>query len=94
MLCEHLCDIENELLKEGYKETFRGQAWTQNCREWVYFDVVLDVEELRDRYNLCSYIQLHENLDPKSGAERGIVCSSCHDGIMGKFSGENKFPKK
>ena len=93
MLCEHLCDIEYELHKTGYKETYRGQPWTHNCREWVYFDVVFDIEKLKEKFNLSPHIKLHENLDPKSGIERGIVCTSCHDGIMGRLSGDHKFPK-
>lgn len=93
MLCEHLSIIENELIESGFKETYRGQAWTHNCREWVYFDVVLDMDKLRQRFDLSGSIKVHENLDPKSGVERGIVCTSCHDGIMGKLSGADRFPE-
>lgn len=32
---EHLQQLETEILAAGLQETFRGQAWSQNCREWV-----------------------------------------------------------
>jgi len=74
MLCEHLKNIEDALTNAGYNETYRGAPWTMNCREWVYFDITLDIEKLRERYEFSSCIVIHENLDPKSGLERGIVC--------------------
>ena len=46
MVCEHLVALEEALLAAGVPVTSRGQAWTDNCHEWVYFDVVLDVEAL------------------------------------------------
>ena len=93
MLCEHLRDIEKELIFAGYKETFRGKPWTNNCREWVYFEVELDIEKLKERFELSSHVDIHENPDPKSGSERGIVCKLCHDAIMGKISSAKRFPE-
>jgi hypothetical protein len=43
MTCEHLLPLEEALLAEGIRETSRGQAWSENCREWVYFDCRLDL---------------------------------------------------
>lgn len=83
MVCPHLAELEAALLASGARETFRGQAWSQNCREWVYFDRVLDVPALQARFSFGDVVQVHENLDPKSGLERGFVCSACHDAIMG-----------
>ncbi|MFC1883162.1 hypothetical protein ACFL2O_00185 [Thermodesulfobacteriota bacterium] len=92
MLCEHLKDIENDLIEAGIAETYGGTPWSKNCREWVYFDIVLDVEKIKEKYELDPCVVIHENLDPKSGQERGVVCEICHDAIMGKISGKKMFP--
>ncbi|MCJ7545609.1 MAG: hypothetical protein MUP30_02100 [Deltaproteobacteria bacterium] len=87
MVCEHLAPLEDELNRANIKETYRGKAWTKNCREWVYFDVVLDTASLAARFRFPPCVRVHENLDPKSGVERGFVCEKCNDGIMGLLSG-------
>ncbi len=84
MLCEHLIELENALKEAGFVETCRGQVWTRNCREWVYFDVVMDIDKIRQDFALAPCVHMHENLDPKSGTERGLVCDTCRDAIMGK----------
>lgn len=83
MLCEHLRPLEQALLHSGARERFRGQAWSENCREWVYIEVRLDLAALRRRFALPACVQEHENGDPRSGLERGFVCQQCHDGVMG-----------
>jgi hypothetical protein len=40
-MCEHLKPLENYLVDLGITETFRGQAWSKDCREWVYFACIL-----------------------------------------------------
>jgi hypothetical protein len=92
MLCEHLKDVETDLIKAGIAETYRGTPWSKNCREWVYFDIVLDVDKMKEQYEFDSCVVIHENLDPKSGQERGLFCELCHDAIMGRISGGKKFP--
>lgn len=52
MVCQHLAPLENELIKSNIKETYRGQAWINNCREWVYFDAVLETATLATGLNL------------------------------------------
>ncbi len=91
MVCEHLAPLENELIKTNVKETYRGQVWTKNCREWVYFDCVLDTASLAARFSFPPCVKVHENLDQKSGLERGFVCEECHDGIMGLVTGARTF---
>jgi hypothetical protein len=91
MVCRHLAPLENELIKANVQETYRGQAWTKNCREWVYFNCVLDTAALAARFQFPPCVKVHENLDPKSGTERGFVCTECHDGIMGLLSGVKIF---
>jgi hypothetical protein len=87
MICQHLHALEAELTAAGIKETYRGTPWSMNCREWVYFDAVLDVACIASRMQFPSCVEVHENLDPRSGTERGFVCTSCHDAVMGLLSG-------
>ena len=30
--------MEQALIARGIRENYRGQPWSMNCREWVYFD--------------------------------------------------------
>lgn len=91
MVCEHLRPLEQALLNAGIEETFRGQAWSLNCREWVYFDAVLNTGSLKERYAIPGCVEIHENTDPKSGLEHGFVCTLCHDAIMGRTDGNRIF---
>jgi hypothetical protein len=82
-MCEHLLPLENELKSLGIRETYRGQPWSDNCREWVYFDCVLDVDSLRARFQLPAFVEAYQNDDERSGLEAGLVCAQCHDAIVG-----------
>ena len=82
-MCEHLEPLDNELKEKGIKETFRGQPWSANCREWVYYDCLLVVESLRKRFALPAFVVVHSNDDPRSGLEAGIVCDLCKDAVVG-----------
>lgn len=83
MICEHLRQLETEILAAGHHETFRGQAWSENCREWVYFACYFDRESIRKRLPLPGCVHDHEHLGTHSGQEAGFVCAQCHDAIMG-----------
>lgn len=83
MTCKHLRQLEAEILQAGVVETFRGKAWTENCREWVYFDCYFDRKSIRSRIALPECVVDHEHLGTHDGQEAGFVCSECHDGIMG-----------
>lgn len=82
-MCEHLIILDKELRSIGVKETFRGQPWSKNCREWVYYDCAFDFEKIRARLNLPDFVVTHSNDDPRSGLEAGFVCSQCNDGVIG-----------
>lgn len=82
-LCEHLRPVGEHLRSTGASVNSAGQPWSQNCRYWVYFNVVLDVDDLRRRFALPAEVAVHENADPKSGTERGLVCEMHHDAVMG-----------
>lgn len=82
-MCSHLKPLENYLLAEGISETYRGQVWSKNCREWVYFDVVLEPQKLKEKFDFDDTICVHDYIDNKVGSELGLVCNACKDGIMG-----------
>ncbi len=83
MVCEHLSALENEMLSRGIEETFRGSAWSKNCREWVYFRCRLDLPALRARFAFAPCVVDHTHRGTHDGSEAGFVCETCHDAIMG-----------
>lgn len=82
-MCEHLTPLDNELRERKIKETYRGQPWSENTREWVYYDCVLVLDKIKQRYQFPDFITLHINDDNKSGMEAGFYCTVCLDGVMG-----------
>jgi hypothetical protein len=84
-MCEHLRQLEAELIAAGVPLTFRGQAWSSNCREWAYFTCYLDLASIRRRLALAPCVVDHANLDTKSGTEQGFVCEEHKDGIIGRL---------
>lgn len=82
-VCEHLFPLEKYILSTGARETFRGKAWSGNCKTWVYFNVVLNVEALREKLALDKCIKIHEHVGTHDGREWGFVCEIHKDGIMG-----------
>jgi hypothetical protein len=93
MICEHLTPLANDLVAAGVRETYRGQAWTHNCREWVYFDCCLDRKSIRTRLGLSDIVQDHEHIGTHDGRESGFYCLQCRDAIMGvhKLDAAGKF---
>ncbi len=96
MTCEHLVGLEQELIAQGHKETFRGRAWSDNVREWVYFEVCLDLPSVRERFKFDECVIEHEHLGTHDGQEAGFVCTLHQDGVMGRHpkhcEGVPKFP--
>lgn len=84
MVCEHLRALEAALQAAGIEETYRGQAWSSNCREWVYFRCMLNRPSLRKRFALPDCVVDHEHRGTHDGQEAGFACELCHDGIMGR----------
>ena len=84
-MCEHLQPITNFLKDEGVPITYRGQPWTKNCREWVYYDCVLKVDELKAEFGLDSCVVVHDYNDVKVGAELGLFCEECKDAVVGIY---------
>lgn len=82
-VCEHLRGVLDAVLADGARITYAGQAWSRNCRMWVYVDRALDLPTLRARLPLASCVHDHEHRGTHDGCERGLECSICHDGVMG-----------
>lgn len=82
-MCIHLDVLEKELVNLGVTETFRGKAWSKNCREWIYYDCLLNTKSLMKRLQLPAFIEVHTINDNKRGLEHGLVCTMCQDAIMG-----------
>lgn len=83
MLCNHLQPLESAILAQRIKETFRGQPWSNSCREWVYFDCLLNIEAIKQEWQLPACVNISKNDDPRSGCELGFYCTVHQDGIMG-----------
>lgn len=87
MTCEHLIELERAIAAGGFKETFRGAAWSRNCREWVYFDCVLPIDAIRKAFALADCVKDHEHRGTHDGQEAGFICEIHHDGVMGHHPG-------
>lgn len=81
--CPHLQPLEAYLKEIGIPETLRGQPWTDNCREWVYFDCILQAAQLKKRFHLGDTVTVWDYEDIKVGSELGLICNECNDAIMG-----------
>lgn len=77
--------IAEQLVMNRFGITFYGQAWTNTTADWIYFDTVLDIDSLKKEFNLGDNFIVHENLDPKSGTERGVIDINTGEGLMGKL---------
>jgi len=73
------------LIKSGVRITFYGQAWSKDPSDWIYFDTILDIDNLKKGFKLSKHIIIHENLDPKSGTEKGFIDTKTGEGLMGKL---------
>ena len=83
MTCEHLRALELAVMAAGHAELSRGAAWSENCREWVYFDCVLPLDAIRRAFALDACVEEHVHRGTHDGQEAGFVCRVHHDGIMG-----------
>lgn len=88
-MCIHLKPLEDYLKKLGIAETFRGQPWSENCREWVYFDCVLNPESLKTKLKLGKSVVVWNYEDIKVGSELGLECKKCKDAIIGPHPNSN-----
>ena len=92
MVCEHLSAVETALLDAGIPVTTRGQTWSYNCREWVYFDAWLDTRRIHAEFGLPDFIREHTHRGTHDGQEHGLVCTRCNDAVMGLLEPERGMP--
>ena len=83
MTCEHLIKLEKAITTAGFQEIFRGAAWSDNCREWVYFDCVLATDAIRSALGFAECVKDHVPRGTHDGQEAGFVCEIHKDGVMG-----------
>jgi hypothetical protein len=83
MVCRHLQALETALKEAHIEETFRGQAWTHNTREWVYFNCYLDLERIREVFEFDDCVETYVHADIKTGHEAGLYCAQHQDAIVG-----------
>ena len=76
--------LAKKLIKENTRITFYGKAWSENTADWIYFDKVLDLKKIRNKFAFGKNIIEHQNLDIKSGLESGFIDKNTNEGIMGK----------
>jgi hypothetical protein len=74
------------------RETYRGQVWSMNCREWVVFDCFIDTEAVRRVISLPECVEDHAHRGTHDGQERGFVCHQCWDGIIGDYEARPGLP--
>lgn len=80
-----LREVAIYLVSQHVPITFYGRTWTKQTADWLYVDTVLDLESLQKQFHWGDHIQIHENLDPKSGTERGIIDTQTGEGIIGRL---------
>ena len=83
MECPHLKILKDKLDALEIPITYSGQPWGSNCREWIYYDCILNPNQVMTSLNLDDCIKIHINNDERSGLEQGLKCSICHDAIIG-----------
>lgn len=83
---EKIRAIAQYLFNQRINITYFGKAWSGCTNNWIYFDTVLEIEQLKKDFQLGAEFEVHENLDPKSGTERGFIDTSTGEGIMGKLA--------
>ena len=82
-VCPHLRPVAELLLRQAREITYFGTPWTRNCRNWVCFEGVIDVEALRRDLNLEPCVIVHRHRGTHDGSEQGFYCDEHHDGVMG-----------
>ena len=82
---EPLRKVAKHLYMQMIPVTSFGKSWGNAAGNWMYFNTVLDMKGLRDEFDLGEHIVEHENLDPKSGTERGFIDQQTGEGLMGRI---------
>ena len=63
-------EISLFIYKQGHAISFFCKAWSDVSANWIYFDIILNIDTLISKYDKNRNLEIHENLDPRSGLER------------------------
>jgi hypothetical protein len=86
MVCEHLRVLDEELTRLGVEVIYRDEKpWSENCRCWTRFACYLDLASIRARLRLAECVTDWEFKDHWQGEERGFVCETCQDAVIGDY---------
>lgn len=75
--------IKTSLETQNKSITFFDQAWSNSKSNWVYFDAILDIELIKKQFDPDNQLLIHENLDRKSGLEKGLIDPLTKEAIIG-----------
>jgi hypothetical protein len=73
------------LKEKGESISYFGKAWSNEEANWIYFGCILNTNELIRLFDPTNQLIVHENTDPRSGLERGLIDNETGEGIMGKL---------
>lgn len=76
----------NYLVENNFNTEFVGKAWNKSNADWYYFDCILNIGKIKSKLSFSHNIVFHENLDNKSGLERGFIDKTTGEAIMGKIN--------
>lgn len=82
-VCTHLASVLRAVLADGARVQYCGQPWAAKCNIWVYFNIVLDCENLKAVDNLAPCIEIHDHSGTHDGTERGLAWNEHHGALMG-----------
>ncbi|WP_378178004.1 hypothetical protein [Aquimarina sp. SS2-1] len=71
------------LESKGSNISYFGKAWSNIDANWIYFDCELNIKELIELFDPLRQLLIHENKDPRSGLEKGLIDPETGEGIMG-----------
>ncbi len=75
--------ISTFLANNGCLVTYFGKPWSNVDSNWIYFDSVLNINELIIQFDEDKTLEIHENTDPRSGLEKGLIDSITKEAVMG-----------
>ncbi len=82
---KELKKLAKYLMKNNKKITYFGKAWSEIDSNWIYFDTIMDLKKIRQKMSFSENIIEHQNLDNKSGLEKGFIDKLTNEGVMGKI---------
>jgi hypothetical protein len=73
------------MISGGMRETFRGRAPSNNCREWVYFDCYIDTEAVRRHFTFADCVIEHAHRGTHDGRRGALSVPPATIPVMGAY---------